>query len=236
VSGLIHLASDAPTAQSGEVLASMPLLRAISADPFLCNILRVYRPTPTLAFSRRESLLPGYDEAARMALARGFEPIIRPAGGRAVALDEGWFVVDIITAEKAGRLDNTEVFLCHGRAFVGQLRAWGVDAELGPVEGEYCPGDHSINARRAVKIVGTAQRVVSRARLFSASIPVAISDDVSDVLAEANGLLGLEWNPETLGSLNTEVPGISYESIEAGLIKTFANPSQQHPSDKKKMT
>lgn len=208
-----------PTA---DVLASQPLLTAVALNPELGNIVRIYRPAPTLAFSRRESSLPGFAEAVSECGAFGFEPIIRPAGGRAVALDANWFVIDIVTPELGGHGDNREVFRRHGDSFVAQLRAWGVDAALGPVEGEYCPGDFSINARKKVKLVGTAQRVVRGARLFSASLPVTISTDVSEILARVNSLLGLEWQPETLGCLEGEVPGIDPEVVAAGLVATFA--------------
>jgi octanoyl-[GcvH]:protein N-octanoyltransferase len=205
-----------------DVLASQPLLTAVALNPELGNIVRIYRPVPTLAFSRRESSLPGFAEAVSECGAFGFDPVIRPAGGRAVALDANWFVIDIVTPELGTHGDNREVFRRHGASFVAQLRAWGVDAALGPVEGEYCPGDFSINARKKVKLVGTAQRVVRGARLFSASVPVTISRDVLEILVRVNSLLGLEWKPETLGCLEGEVPGIDPDVVAAGLAATFA--------------
>ena len=207
---------------TADVLASQQLLQAVAHHPELGHVVRIYRPAPTLAFSRRESSLPGFAEAVSECAAFGFEAVVRPAGGRAVALDASWFVIDIVTPELGIHGDNREVFRRHGASFVDQLRAWGVDAALGPVEGEYCPGDFSINARNKVKLVGTAQRVVRGARLFSASVPFTISPDVSEILTRVNRLLGLDWNPETLGCLELEVPGINPDVIAAGLVATFA--------------
>ena len=40
------------------------------------------------------------------------------------------------------------------------LARLGVDARVGEVAGEYCPGRYSVNARGAVKLAGIGQRVV----------------------------------------------------------------------------
>src|SRR5690242_3381396 len=44
--------------------------------------LRVHRPRPTAAFSRVDSLAPGFPAAQEAARAHGFAPVVRPAGGR----------------------------------------------------------------------------------------------------------------------------------------------------------
>ncbi len=59
-----------------------------------------------------------------------------------------------------------------GERLAGALRGLGVDARVGEVPGEYCPGAYSVNARGRVKLIGTAQRLVRGAALLGASVVV----------------------------------------------------------------
>lgn len=201
---LVHTvrAPCAARTSADEVLSSLVLLQRVAAGR-APDTVRVFSPAPTVAFSRRESLHPLFSRAAEAARTAGYLPVVRPAGGRAVVLDEDWLVVDLVCSESARR-DDGEVFRERGRAFADLARGWGVDARLGGVAGEYCPGEWSVNARGAVKLVGTAQRVVRGARLFTASIPLRLSERAHRLLVEVNGILDLAWDPSTVGSLAEE--------------------------------
>jgi lipoate-protein ligase A len=166
--------------------------------------------------------LPGFQDAVGEAAAYGFEPVIRPAGGRMVALDQGWLILDVITPEPEKARSNRDVYLEFGEVLVGILLELGVDANLGSVTGEYCPGEYSINARGQVKIVGTAQRVQRGARLFSACIPISISHSVATLFERVNAELGLDWDRATLAGLENEVPNFSIDDLEERLIAAFA--------------
>ena len=61
-------------------------------------VLRCYRPPPTVAFGRRDVVLEGFSKAALASRRSGFTPVIRGAGGRAAAYDEGCIVFDEIIA------------------------------------------------------------------------------------------------------------------------------------------
>lgn len=206
----------------GDLADSVLLLGAIARSEAIDRVVRVYRPWPTVAMTRRESLMPGFDAACAAARARGFEPVVRPTGGRAVAYDPGCLVVDIVEAERGGRGDNTAAFIAAGERFVRALRAVGVDARLGPVPDEYCPGDYSVNARGAVKLVGTAQRVVRGARLVSASVPLGPVGALADVLTAVNAALDFAWDPRTVGSVGLEAPEASVALVEGALIDGIA--------------
>jgi lipoate-protein ligase A len=169
-----------------------------------------------------ERRLPGFQDAVGEAAAFAFEPLIRPAGGRMVAVDQDWVILDIITPELEKTFSHREVYLEFGAVLVNVLRELGIDANLGPVAGEYCPGDYSINARGKIKLVGTAQRVQRGARLFSACIPISISYSVAALFERVNAELGLDWNPETLGGLDEEAPQITADVLEDKLIEAFA--------------
>jgi lipoate-protein ligase A len=175
-----------------------------------------------VAFSAFEQRLEGFDDAVSETLAFGFEPVVRPAGGRMVALDEDWVVIDIITPETYLAVAHRDVYEEFGGTFVSLLRKLGVDASMGAVSGEYCPGDYSINARGVAKLVGTAQRVRRGARLFSACIPFSISYNVATLFDRINSSLQLDWNPTTLAGVGDEVPGLKIEDLEQELINHFA--------------
>ncbi|VXB51715.1 Lipoate-protein ligase A [Microbacterium sp. 8M] len=195
---------------------SVELLREVATGVGPARLLRLYTPAPTLALTRRESLMPGYDLAVAAAGRFGFTPAIRPTGGRAVAYDETCLVFDLVEREDA-HADPSALFAQAGRTIVGALRGLGVDARLGAVPGEYCPGEYSINARGSVKLVGTSQRGVRGARLLSGMLAFGEVDRFVAVLTEANAALGLDWDPRTFGSLLVEAPAVSREDVEEAL-------------------
>ena len=202
---------------------SVDLLRAV-ADGSIAQqrVVRVYAPEPTVAMSRRESRLPGFEIARRASLERGFTPAIRPTGGRAVAYDESCMVFDVITREDRGAVGQALFFREVGDALAVALRGLGVDARVGDVPGEYCPGEFSINARGAVKLIGTSQRAVAGARLLSGMLPLAGVERFTDVLVRVNAALELEWDPATFGTLAGEVAGIPRSTAEEALVAALA--------------
>lgn len=215
------LRDEASRGAIGDLADSVRLVHAVAASELHERVIRIYRPWPTVALTRREKLMPGFDAACAAARARGFEPVVRPTGGRAVAYDPSCLVIDVIDAERDGRGDSTAAFIAVGERFVDGLVEVGVDARLGPVPDEYCPGDYSVNARGAVKLVGTAQRVVRGARLVSGSIPLGPVDALVDVLAAVNAALAFDWNPATFGSVGLEVPEVAASDVEAALVESL---------------
>jgi len=200
---------------------STRILSQVAANHELGSVVRIYRPAPTVAFSGIERRMPRFGEAVGEAVAFGFEPVIRPAGGRMVALDEQWLVMDVITPEVI-KSDSRSVYLNQGRKLVDILKGFEIQAGIGAVPGEYCPGDYSINARGQVKLVGTAQRVVRGARLFSASIPISVSRNVAQMFDRINAHLDLDWDNRTLGSIENENASVSIDELEQALIAVFA--------------
>jgi len=107
--------------------------------------LRLYRPLPTLAFSGRDCATPGIGVAAAAARAAGFAPVRRGPGGRAAGYHRGALCLDHVSADPHGHGEIKARFTGFGGLLVDALRAVGADARLGPVPGEYCPGEFSIN-------------------------------------------------------------------------------------------
>ncbi len=190
-------------------LADLAALRAGSDWGWL----RIGRPTPTAAFSRRDTLAPGYPQAAEVADQQGFVPLVRPVGGRLAVHHEGAVVLDVLGRHPDPGRDLQRRFGEFGSAVVTALQALGVDARVGRLPDEYCPGDHSVNARGRVKLAGTAQRLTKGSYWLSAVILVSDPEPVRTVLSATYPLLGLGFDPATLGSVTDEAPGASADDL-----------------------
>jgi octanoyl-[GcvH]:protein N-octanoyltransferase len=190
--------------------------------------LRLYRPAPTVAFGQRDANLPGFEAAAEACRKLGFEPLVRRAGGRAAAYHEGTLVIDHVEPHRDAIAGAKGRFAFFGELLAGALRSVGVQAAVGEIPGEYCPGEFSVHGQaadhpgRQVKLIGTAQRVVSGGWLFSSVIVVENSQPIREVLTHSYAALGLDWDPRTAGAVNDLVPGLDVPVIEAAVINTYA--------------
>ncbi|MBB5640615.1 lipoate--protein ligase family protein [Cryobacterium roopkundense] len=191
-----------PEAQS-DIDHTLTLMRAMQVADHPRPTLRVYAPRPTVAFSRRESLMPSFAAAQEAARINGFAPVIRLAGGRAVAYDESCLVIDLITPSDQG-ISNERVFTVVSESVQRVLLDLGVDARVGEVRHEYCAGPHSVNARGEVKLVGIAQRVSRGARLVTASIALGSPHRLRTVVDDVYAAMSLDWDPQTFGTLASE--------------------------------
>lgn len=206
--------------ESFELSVAHALLRRAGAGE-LDEVLRIYRPAgPAVVFGRRDTRLPGYPAAVAAAHAAGFATAVRAVGGRAVAYTREAVVVDEVRAEAQSPAGMDRRFEDFGRRFAAVLRDLGVDARVGPVPGEYCPGAHSVNARDEVKLVGTAQRVLPRAWLFSSLVAVGDQDRVRAVLTDVYGALDLPFDPASVGTLQAEV-GIGAEEVLEAVMRAW---------------
>lgn len=186
--------------------------------------LRVYRAsTGVVAFGRRDTSRPGFADAAAGCRAAGFTPVVRAAGGRAVAHTRDALVVDHVSPDplSPGGIDGR--FRDFGEMFAGVLRGLGVDARVGEVPGEYCPGAHSVNARGAVKLVGTAQRVVRNAWLFSSVVIFDGAAELGPLLSRVYDALGLPFDPASVGAVRAEQPGLTLDQVERSLVGAYSS-------------
>lgn len=188
-------------------------------------MLRFYRPEPTVAFGQRDTRLPGFGAATRASHARGFSPTVRRAGGRAAAYHQGTLIVDHIQPDADAIALAKARFGFFGDLFTEALRSLGVDAGVGEIPGEYCPGEFSVYGRGPsgrIKLVGTAQRVVAGAWLFSSVIVVENSAPIRSVLTDTYAALGLQWDPSTAGAAEDLLPGLTVETVEAAVLAAYA--------------
>jgi octanoyl-[GcvH]:protein N-octanoyltransferase len=202
-----------------EVAVSHALVERVN-EGALGPLLRVYRPAPTLAFGRLDALRPGFRAATAAAREHGFEPVVRAPGGHAVAYHDGCLVVDELLPDADPIAGMQERFARTGEWLAEALRAVGVDARLGRIDGEFCPGDYTVSARGRVKLVGTAQRVVRHASLLAASVAVTGGDALRAVLTDDYAALELDWDPATAGAVADDVPGVTLDAVERAIVAT----------------
>jgi octanoyl-[GcvH]:protein N-octanoyltransferase len=203
-------------------LALPEALLALVADGQRGPALRCYRPPPTVAFGRRDRFLAGFKRAALRAQRRGFAPVIRGAGGRAAAYDEGCLVFDEIMPSTHAMTGIRERFAAEAERQAQALRSLGVDARVGEVPGEYCPGEFSVNARGQTKLIGSAQRIVRGAWLLSTVVVVRPAGGLRAVLEDVYAALDLAWDPATTGSVADEVPDVRIEDVQRALLGQYA--------------
>jgi octanoyl-[GcvH]:protein N-octanoyltransferase len=184
--------------------------------------IRLYRPLPTVAFGRLDALRPGFPAAVRAARTHGFEPVLRAPGGHAVAYHEGCLGIDEVLPAADPIAGMHDRFAASGELLAGALVSLGVDAGVGPVPGEFCPGEFTVNAGGRVKLVGTAQRVVRRASLLAASVAVTGADSLRGVMEDVYAALGLDMDPSTVGAVDGEVPGVGLDAVERAVLAAYA--------------
>ena len=201
---------------------SHAILRRASGGS-LPETLRLHRPGRVVAFGPRDRVATGFAEAVAAARAQGFGAVERLAGGRAAVFHEGTIAFSWVTPDPAPREKIRERFDATTDILLEAMRALGVDARLGEVPGEYCPGEDSINARGATKIVGIGQRVIARAAHVGGVIVVTGSALIRDTLLPVYESLGLGWEPDTAGAIDDEVPGAVWEDAERAVLDAFGS-------------
>ena len=225
-SGLSHhlcvlfVRESSPRSPALEVAVSRALVERVD-EGALGPVVRVYRPAPTLAFGRLDRLRPGFPAAAAAARAHGFEPVVRAPGGHAVAYHEGCVVVDEVLPHADPIAGLQERFRRSAETLAEALRELGVDSRVGRIAGEFCPGEYTVNARGAVKLVGSAQRVIRHASLLAASIAVTDAARLRAVLEDVYAALELGLNPATAGGVADETPA-GVDDVERAVVDAYA--------------
>lgn len=210
-----------PSPPEMDTAVSHAILRRAS-NGLAGEALRVHRPGAILAFGPRDHLAPGYREAVVAAGEQGFAPVERLAGGRAAVFHEGTISFSWVIPDPAPRSGIRSRFQTLSSIVAEALGTLGVDARVGEVAGEYCPGEFSVNARGATKIMGVGQRILARAAHVGGVIVVSGEDRVRDVLRPVYGALGLDWEPATAGSVQAEAPGATWAEVSDAVISAFA--------------
>jgi octanoyl-[GcvH]:protein N-octanoyltransferase len=203
-----------------DTAVSHATLRRVAAGR-LPETLRLYRPGPIVAFGPRDRVAPGFAVAVAAARALGFGVVERLAGGRAAVFHQGTLAFSWAIPDPRAREGIRLRFQAVAEIVVEGIRSLGVDARIGELPDEYCPGEHSINARGRTKLMGVGQRIIDGAAHVGGVIVVTGATRVREVLLPVYEALGLDWDPATVGSLADEVPGLGWDQAAEAVETAF---------------
>jgi lipoate-protein ligase A len=161
--------------------------------------VRVWAPHRQVAFGRREAADAGYDRARSAARERGFPPVERRVGGRAVAYTGTTLAFAHavpVAGARTGLADRYEATIERLRRALSTL---GVAATVGEPADAFCPGEHSLQC--GGKLVGVAQRVRTDAALVAGCVVVADREELAAVLAAVYDALDQPFDPGSIGSV-----------------------------------
>jgi lipoate-protein ligase A len=200
-----------------DTAVSHAMLRRVGSGS-LPPSLRLYRPDDVVVFSLLDARRPGFERAVEVARAAGFGAVIRLAGGHAAVFHSETLAFSWARPSEDARLGIGERFEEMAELTCRALRVLGVDARVGEVPREYCPGEHSVNARGCVKLMGVGQRVIRGAAHVGGLIAVGGGERIREVLVPVYEALELDWDPATAGCLVDELGDVSLDDVRDVLI------------------
>lgn len=205
-----------------DTAVSHAILDAVSMGE-IGGILRLYVPGRVVAFGLADRGSVGYPQAIRAARAHGYGAVERLVGGRAAVFHESTLAFSWAVPDTDPRSGIEERFEQISSIMSGAFESLGVDARVGRLRGEYCPGDWSINAGGRVKVMGVGQRLVRRAAHVGGVVVVDQGHLIRDVLIPVYRSLHLDWDPRTAGALADRAPGLDIETVARAIVEAFAN-------------
>jgi octanoyl-[GcvH]:protein N-octanoyltransferase len=171
----------------------------------LPETLRLARPGPMVAFAKQDAIAAGYAEAGAAARARGFEAVLRMAGGRAAVFHEGTLELAHAVPDPDPRPGIHDRFRDTADLLVGALTRLGVDVRVGELPDEYCPGGYSLNVAGRVKVAGIGQRLIKNSAHVGAVVVSEGGARIADVLVPVYAALGLDFDPRTAGDVGVDL-------------------------------
>jgi len=183
----------------------------------LPETLRLARPGRVVAFAKRDVLAPGYADAVGAARAAGFGAVTRLAGGRAAVFHRGTLELAHAVHDPDPRPGIHERFEAEASLVAEALRGLGIDARVGEVPGEYCPGRWSVNAGDRRKLAGTGQRVIHGGAHVGTVVVAEDAESIRAVLEPVYAALELDWDPATVGAAQRP-----WEEVRDVLLEAYA--------------
>lgn len=191
--------------------------------------LRLSRPARLVAFSSRDARTPGFERAVEASQSAGFAPVVRLAGGRpAVFTPTTIAFAWSIPSEQptAGIGERFEVLSgCLVEAFLDL----GLEARVGEVPGEYCPGSSSVNLAGTRKVAGVGQRLLRRAAHTGGVVVVDDAAAINRVLTPVYAALGLSFDPAVTGQLRSPGRPVTFEDVRQAIAAAFGRLYELEP-------
>jgi octanoyl-[GcvH]:protein N-octanoyltransferase len=160
--------------------------------------------TRHLGVTRRDTHRTGFGEAVRAAHEEGYPTLVRGAGGGATAAHYGTFGFSVIRPAEDARRGVGERYDEAAALVLAAFSRLGIQAEIGEVRNEFCPGDHSIRVgdfEDGMKLVGIAQRLTRRATSVGGIVLVRGEEELARVLSRVYAAMDLPMRPGSVGSL-----------------------------------
>jgi lipoate-protein ligase A len=218
----LTLVTDAyPDEPALDVAISHATLDAVSRGD-LGSVLRLHVPGAVVAFGRSDRAHPGYPEAVRAAGANGFGAVERLAGGKAAVFHEHTIAFALATQESDPRAGIEARFAQMAGIMAEAFDSLGIDARIGEVPGEYCPGRWSVNVGGKVKVMGVGQRLVRGAAHVGGVVVVDEGERIRDVLIPVYRSLGIDWDPRTTGALADRAPGLDNDKVMEAIVAAMS--------------
>ncbi len=71
--------------------------------------------------------------------------------------------------------------------------------------------------------MGVGQRIISRAAHIGGVVVTGGSQRIRDILVPVYDALALDWQPDTVGSVEDELGSVSYEDVHQAIVDEFAS-------------
>lgn len=204
-----------------DVAVSHATLSAVARGE-IGGVFRLHVPARVVAFGRADRVQPGYPLAVRAAQAHGFAAVERLAGGRAAVFHGSTLAFSIALADDDPRVGIRDRFEMISGVMVRAFQTLGIDARVGEVPGEYCPGTWSVNVGGRVKVMGVGQRLVRGGAHIGGVVVVDDGEGIRDVLIPVYRALHLDWDPRTSGALADRSPGLDNSKVIKAIVKTMS--------------
>jgi lipoate-protein ligase A len=204
-----------------DVAVSHAVLDAVARGD-LGAVLRLHVPEAIVAFGRADRAHPGYPQAVRAALANGFGAVERLAGGRAAVFHEHTLAFALTTPEPDPKTGIEARFSAIAGLMIEAFETLGIDARVGEVPGEYCPGRWSVNVGGKVKVMGVGQRLVRGAAHVGGVVVVDDGERIRDVLIPVYRALEIDWDPRTTGALADRAPGLDNAKVIKAIVTAMS--------------
>lgn len=205
-----------PGAPVLDTAVSHALLRRVAAGT-VGESLRLYSPGNALLFSSLDARRPGYARAVALAEQAGFPAVIRLAGGHAAAFLESSIAFAWASADVDAHLHIRQRFEALSGWIVDSLRRLGLDARVGSLPGEYCPGEYSVNIGGRIKVMGVGQRVIRGGAHVGGVLTIAQTEVLRELLTPIYAALEFDFRSETVGGIGDVDARLDAEQVVAML-------------------
>ena len=192
------------------------------------STFRLHVPGRVLAFGRADRVQAGYQRAVRAARAHSYEPVERLAGGRAAVFHESTLAFSWALPDSNPRDGIRQRFEVISGVIATAFKSLGLDARIGEIPGEYCPGEWSVNIGGRVKVMGVGQRLVRGAAHIGGVVVVDGARDIRNVLIPVYRALKLDWDPRTTGALADRSPGLDNKKVAKAIIAALSERYDVH--------